>query len=236
MTEKLRLEEIAMRTDYGAGMNGKMIQYGSEVARRWFRPGAVLELGPADGLSTFHLSAGVPNYEVIEASEKYCDSLRARFPQITVHNCLFEEFKPSKKFSTIVLGHVLEHVEDPGAILELVVEWLEPQGHLIAATPNGDSLHRQVGELSGLMRSRTDLNDADRSIGHRRVYTLETLQNLISSCESLEVLHVGGYFLKPFSNSQLDTIVDDVIAKALMVLGESYPQIAGDVYVVGLRK
>jgi trans-aconitate methyltransferase len=236
MNERHRLDEISARTNYGDGVNGSMIEFGARVARAWIKPGRVLELGPAEGKSTKILSVGLESYEVVEASASYCAELRLQLPHITVHNCLFEEFIPSSGFSTIILGHVLEHVEDPNEILHLAASWLEPDGLIIAATPNAMSLHRQLGVLAGMLQSETDLNESDYSIGHRRVFSPDSLQGLIQSCSLLELVHFGGYFLKPFSNSQLDTIANESLLMSLMKLGERYPSIAGDIFVVARHR
>lgn len=236
MDEKHRLQDIASRINYSSGMNGVMIEYGARLARQWFRPGRVLELGPADGLSTSILSIDVEEYEVVEASAEYCAQLSTRVPHVRIHHCLFEDFSPANQYDTLVLSHVLEHVEDPGGILALATQWLTPGGHLIAATPNGQSLHRQLGVLADLMNDVTDLNDADRSIGHRRVFTPESLRALVAQELGLEEIHFGGYYMKSFSNSQIEAVTDSTIREALMKLGEMYPEIAGDIYIVARRK
>jgi len=48
-------------------------------------------------------------------------------------------------------GHVLEHVDDPVAVLRLVKSWLKPGGRVLAAVPNARSIHRQAAVIMGLL-------------------------------------------------------------------------------------
>jgi SAM-dependent methyltransferase len=59
-------------------------------------------------------------------------------------NCELLEFAPSERFAVASLFHVLEHLEDPRAVLEHVRRRvLDSQGHLIIQVPNYGSLERR---------------------------------------------------------------------------------------------
>jgi SAM-dependent methyltransferase len=45
----------------------------------------------------------------------------------------------------VTLWHVLEHLDDPGAALDRVREWLAPSGGLVIGVPNLDSLQAHLG-------------------------------------------------------------------------------------------
>src|SRR5688572_6750037 len=108
-----RLEEIAARSRYAAGSNTPSVTYSFKVMKRFIAPGAILEMGPAEGIMTDHLvSLGAP-LTVVEAGGPFCSSISARHPHVEVVHALFEDYSPSKSFRTIILGHVLEHVSDP---------------------------------------------------------------------------------------------------------------------------
>jgi hypothetical protein len=109
--------------------------------------------------------------------------------------------------------------------------WLAPGGRSITAVPNARSLHRQAAVLMGLLGVETELNDTDRRIGHRRVYTPETFRaDFYRAGLSVDVF--GGYWLKTLSNQQIqDSWTEDMIA-AFLQLGERYPDVAAEIYVV----
>jgi 2-polyprenyl-3-methyl-5-hydroxy-6-metoxy-1,4-benzoquinol methylase len=129
------------------------------------------------------------------------------------------------------VGHVLEHVEDPSALLARVRGWLAPDGVLLACVPNGRSVHRQAAVMMGLLDDEYELNETDRHHGHRRVYSPESLRRDVRAA-GLRIEFFGGYWLKPVSNAQIDRDWSEDMLRAFMALGERYPDIAAEIYVV----
>lgn len=226
-----RLQQISQQSLYSQGVMVTAIDYCHRVLRRWLRGGPVLEMGPAEGVMTERLVRDTAELCVVEGSALFCEQLRARFPQAAVHHALFESFETERRFQTIVLGHVLEHVEDPVAVLRRVSRWLAPEGVIFAAVPNARSLHRQAAVQMGLLPAEDALNDLDRHHGHRRVFTPENLRAAFHQA-GLALEHFGGYWLKPLSNGQLEQSWTQPMLDAYMQLGERYPDIAGEIYVV----
>lgn len=229
--ENRRLEDIAQHSRYGAGVNRDTVSYSFEVFRRFIRRGCILELGPAEGIMTDLLvDLGQPLH-LVEGSSQFCEDIRRRHPSVTIAHSLFEDYVPQQRFESIILGHVLEHVEDPVAILAKAREWLTDDGRLFAAVPNSRSLHRQAAVIMGLLPFEESLNEADHYHGHRRVYNPETFRRDFK----LAGLHIevfGGYWLKPVSNGQIERDWSPEMLQAFMALGERYPDIAGEIYVV----
>lgn len=56
----------------------------------------------------------------------------------------FEEYSPDEKFDVIIMGFVLEHVDNPDLILERYRHFLKPGGRLYIAVPNAKSLNRRL--------------------------------------------------------------------------------------------
>jgi 2-polyprenyl-3-methyl-5-hydroxy-6-metoxy-1,4-benzoquinol methylase len=230
-----RLEGIAAESPYGVGVNPATIAHSFEIFRRYIRDGAILEMGPADGHMTPELAALGQPLTLVEGAAAFCEVLRGRFPSAEVVHSLFEEFKPAGKFRTIVLGHVLEHVDDPVAILARASEWLTDDGRILAAVPNARSIHRQAAVIMGLLPFEEALNASDHRLGHRRVYTPETFRrDFLQSGLVIEVF--GGYWLKPLSNGQIEKDWSAALLAAFMTLGERYPDIAGEIYIVARRR
>jgi len=135
----------------------------------------------------------------------------------------------------VILGHVLEHVSDPIATLQKVFDWLNNSTVVFAAVPNARSLHRQAAVQMGLLSSEFELNDTDRKIGHRRIYSPESLRNDFNKA-GFAVQQFGGYWLKPVSNAQIIESWSPEMLAAFMQLGERYPDVAGEIYVVARKK
>jgi 2-polyprenyl-3-methyl-5-hydroxy-6-metoxy-1,4-benzoquinol methylase len=229
--EIARLTDLSADNSYGRGVNAHTVDYSYRVFRRHFVTGSCLELGPAEGLMTQHLFDDFGDLTVVDASRQFCVSLRERFPSATVVESLFETFVPDRTFDNIVLGHVLEHVLDPVAILTSVRGWISPTGRLFAAVPNAQSIHRQIAVVMGLLETASTLNETDARMGHRRVYSPDALQRDVRAARFNVETH-GGYWLKPVSNAQIERDWTTEMVEAAMQVGEGYPEIAAEIFVV----
>lgn len=229
--EAARLDGIAADSWYSKGLNTATVEYCAEVFARHWKGTRCLEMGPAEGVMTGFLAPAFPDLTLVEGAEVFCSSLRGRFPRALVVHSLFEDFAPAAAFDTIVLGHVLEHVEDPVQILRRAASWLAPAGVLCAAVPNARSLHRQAAVLLGMLPSEHSLNPTDLHHGHRRLYDPERLRaDFLAAGLSIRIF--GGYWIKPLSNAQMEGTWPPETVRAFMQLGERYPDIAAEIYVV----
>ncbi|OJI04678.1 class I SAM-dependent methyltransferase [Polynucleobacter sp. MWH-Adler-W8] len=229
--EKNKLQEISESSLYSAGVMQLAIEYCFKILSRYISGERVLELGPAEGVMTELLITTGKSITVVEGSKLFCDDLKRRFSKIDVVHCLFEEYVPSELFDTIILGHVLEHVEDPVAILKKVKSWVKPGGNIFAAVPNARSLHRQAAVDMGLLEEEAALNSLDLRHGHRRVFSPEDFRAIFLKA-NLKIDVFGGYWLKPISNGQIESSWTAQMISAFMKIGERYPDIAGEIYVV----
>lgn len=230
--EAQRLESISGASLYAAGPSAAMVKYSFRVAERHLREGSLLEMGPAEGVMTDLLVAsGRYRLTVVEGSKRFCEDLRRRHPGISVVHSLFETFEPQRTFDNIVLGHVLEHVEQPVALLQRCKGWLAPGGRLFAAVPNARSLHRQAAVTMGLLPAEDALNQMDIHHGHRRVFNPESFRAAFVQA-GLAIDIFGGYWLKPVSNQQIEQSWTSAMLDAFMSLGERYPDIAAENYVL----
>lgn len=234
-TERENLEEISKRSLYSAGAYATSIDYCFSVFSRFIRGDTLLEMGPAEGAMTERLAGLGKRLTLVEGSQTFSDSLRKRFPQAEVVCALFEEFQPRSRFDNIILGHVLEHVEDPASMVRQAGSWLQPGGRILAAVPNCRSIHRQAGVLMGLLKSEDDFNDLDRYHGHRRVFNPESFRACFTQAD-LQIECFGGYWLKPLSSGQIEEQWTPSMLDAFMRLGERYPDIACEIYVVARSK
>lgn len=233
LNEKQNLQNISLNSKYAAGVNKSMILYSCNILSRFIKGGGgnILELGPAEGVMTEHLVNLGETLTVVEGSAVFCESLSKRFPFIKVVHSLFEDYNPSEKFDTIVLGHVLEHVLDPVDILCRVKNLLTPKGLVFAAVPNSRSIHRQAAVIMDLLPYEEALNATDMHHGHRRVFNPESFRTAFINA-GLRVNIFGGYWLKPLSNGQIESDWTSSMLDAFMQMGERYPDIAGEIYVL----
>lgn len=231
--EKSKLKEISNDVIYSAGFNGKLINYRALELSRHFKENTVLELGCADGLMTEMLLRHFNKVVAVDGAAKYCNEVKSkiRHKNLTVICSLFEDLKLDEKFDTIIIAHILEHVDDPVQLIKTAKEWLNDDGVILVDVPNANSLHRQAGVKMGLLNKCDELNDLDKKLGHRRVYTPDTLRKDIASA-GLKIKEMGGVFLKPLTNSQVEKWWTEEMMDAFYELGKDYPEIAGEIYAV----
>ena len=196
----------------------------------YFRGRCCLELGPADGEMTSQLVATFEDVTVVDAVPQLLRTIPDD-PRLTKVESLFEHFHPGRQFDTVIADHVLEHVDDPRALLERIRKWLAPNGALIVGVPNANSIHRLAAVKMGLLKSPTQLNERDVALGHRRVYTLTALESEITAA-GFERQHVRGVLLKPLSYAQMELSWTPQMIDAFVALGADFPEIAAEIFVV----
>src|SRR5688500_464573 len=121
----------------------RLIRYRYQTLKPHLRGPEGLELGPAEGEMTQFLIENFSTLTVVEGSAELLSQIPDR-PNLNKIHSLFEEFHPNKLFNTIIMEHILEHVDDPVGLLERVKNWLAPNGKILLGVPNGDSIHRLV--------------------------------------------------------------------------------------------
>ncbi len=189
-----------------------------------------LELGPADGVMTHLLLPHFESLTIVEGSETLLASIPPA-PNLTKVHALFEAYEPRQQFNTVIAEHILEHVEDPVALLRKTKGWLARGGKLVLGVPNANSIHRLVAVKMGLLRHPCELNQRDHILGHRRVYTRQTLTDDLKAA-GLRIVEMGGVFFKPLSNQQIQDHWTDEMIQGFYELGKDFAEHAAELYAV----
>jgi len=208
----------------------RLIRGRYETIKEYFVGANGLELGSADGQMTQFLRNDFQHLTVVDGAQELLDKIES-YDNLTKICSLFEEFEPDKVYNTIILEHILEHVEDPVGILKRVKNWLAKDGVMILGVPNGDSFHRLAAVKMGLLNHKCELNSRDLAQGHRRVYTFETFANDIVK-SGLQVVKMDGIFLKVLSNSQIQESWTEDMIQGFYELAKDFPQNAADIYAI----
>lgn len=229
------LDKIAEKSLYQVKTGILMQDYTFELIKRYFDGNKdVLELGPAEGTMTRYFSSYFNSLDVVEGSGFFCKLIKSKYPRVNVYNEYFESFYIDKKYDLIILGHVLEHVNDPVSVLENINKMLKNNGKIFCAVPNSNSLHRQAAVIMGILDVETSMSEKDYHHGHKRVFDSSSFRSVFNQAK-FNIEHFGGYWLKPLSDIQLESWSDEMIM-AFMKLGERYPDIAAENYVIASRK
>lgn len=234
--EEQRLESVSGWYSGKSGFEGKLVQESSKRVLAHATGESVLEVGCGEGIVTRQLVRRFKRVVVVEGSERYAREVQsALVGKVELHHTLFESFFTEERFDTIILAHVLEHVEDPVGMLARCGQILNVGGVILVVVPNAGSIHRRIGKRVGLLRDTTALSDADVSIGHRRVYTLETLVEHVERGR-LTVKMCRGNFLKPLANVQMEGLPEEVQNGFLQIDDEIPTELAAELLLVATAK
>ena len=162
----------------------------------------VLDMGYGTGEMAGELLARGLQAEVVEGSPLLADTASDRHPGLVVHRAMFEDFAPGPVYDAVLALHVMEHVDDPRALMARVRGWLAPGGALVVVVPNRHSLHRRLAVLMGIQDALDDLSPRDHLVGHRRVYGLDTLGADLAAA-GFAVREEFGLTLKTVPNSMM---------------------------------
>lgn len=201
--------------------------YPERVFKRAGRVGRLLELGLGHGYTVPFFSKMCDQHVVVEGSRKVIEHFRDQNPwyEGTLEEGYFETYTPDAKFDLIVMGFVLEHVDDPVAILSRYRDFLPPGGRIWIAVPNAKSLNRRLGLEMGMIDDIYDLNETDHLLGHKRNFCRDTLREAVERSGG-SVTHEEGLYLKPLPLGVLKTLDDfDANMQAMMAVGVDFPDL-----------
>ncbi len=204
----------------------------------FIRPGSVLELGSFNGDFTRRLAERFADLTCVEASDQAVATARSRLgAKATIVNAAFETVTLARRFDNIVLTHVLEHLDDPVAVLKRVNdEWLAEGGRFFLVCPNANAPSRQIAVRMGLISHNAAVTPAEKEHGHRITYTLDTLEREARAA-GLAVIHRSGIFFKALANFQWDRLLaTDIISKEYLEgcyqLGQVYPDLCSSIFLM----
>ena len=206
--------------------------------RPFFRNGNLLELGSFRGDFTKRLVPYFSDITCVEASREAVAAARAELQdKAKILQSSFERVKLSTQYDHIILTHVLEHLDDPVAVLRRVNdEWLSASGRLFLVCPNAHAPSRQIAVKMGLISHNSAVTPAEREHGHRITYSLDILER-DARAAGLGVIHRSGIFFKALANFQWDRLLaTGIISKeyleACYEVGQLYPDLCSSIFLV----
>lgn len=189
---------------------------------------SLLELGLGHGYTTDIFSQRFERHVVLEGSPAVIRNFRNNYCNCAAEivETWFEDFTTDERFDLIVMGFILEHVDDPLLILKRFREFLSPGGRMFLAVPNAEVLNRRLGNLAGLLDDVTSLSSNDHLLGHKRFYTVATLSADIAQA-GCGVDRLEGIYLKPLTSSQIASLqLERKVIDALCAVGIEYPELS----------
>ena len=214
-------------TDYDFDNNIIMNWYPKRIIAQCEKTESLLELGLGHGITTNIFSEYFEDHTVLDASPAVISLFKSKYPdcKAKIIETYFEYFNTDKKFDVIVMGFVLEHVDDPIRILKHYRRFLAPTGKLFVTVPNAESLNRRIGHNAGILPDIFELSDHDRTAGHKRYYTTNTLLGA-TKASGYTIYENEGIYLKPLSTAQMKSLnLPQNIIDAFCIGGVAYPEL-----------
>jgi 2-polyprenyl-3-methyl-5-hydroxy-6-metoxy-1,4-benzoquinol methylase len=204
----------------------------------FFIKGNLLELGSFKGDFTQRFLPYFEDITCLEASDEAIAIAKKELgDKVKFINSLFETANLPTKYDNIVLTHVLEHLDDPIAVMKRINdEWLSDIGRFFLVCPNANAPSRQIAVKMGLISHNSAITPAEAEHGHKITYTLDTLER-DSKAAGLNVVHRSGIFFKALANFQWDRLLNtDIISleylEGCYQLGQQYPDLCSSIFLM----
>lgn len=178
--------------------------YQAQACLAHARGKSLLDMPCGDGTITALMAPHFLRVVAVDASSKHLELAKNRLPTADFRESLIENFEIDERFTTITMVNILEHVRDPGVVLQRAASLLTKDGVLLVHVPNAYAVNRRLAVLMGTLTDCEELSPFDINVvGHRRSYSLKTLCSDIDKA-GLKVLETGGVFYKSLSTPQMD--------------------------------
>jgi 2-polyprenyl-3-methyl-5-hydroxy-6-metoxy-1,4-benzoquinol methylase len=204
----------------------------------FFKDGNFLELGSHKGIFTKLFLSHFNDITCVEVSDEAIEIAKGELGnKVKFINSLFETVTLPTKYDNIVLTHVLEHIDDPVAILKRINdEWLSDTGRFFLVCPNANAPSRQIAVKMGLISHNAAVTPAEAEHGHNITYTFDTLER-DARAAGLNVVYRSGIFFKALANFQWDRLLQtDIISQEYLEgcyqLGQQYPDLCSSIFLM----
>lgn len=224
-------------THVAAYQGDNLYDFDNEILLNWYpqrilqHAGAarsLLEFGLGHGYTTDIFSRRFERHVVLEGSPAVIRNFRDKHPgcRAEIVETYFENFETDERFEVIVMGFILEHVDDPLLIVRRFRDFLAPGGRMFLAVPNAEVLNRRLGHVAGLLDDITTLSENDVLLGHKRYYTADSLRAEVAEA-GCGVDRLEGIYLKPFTTRQMVSLdLSQDVIDALCTVGVDYPELS----------
>ena len=215
-----------------------MHPYMLQSFKPFFNEGNLLELGSFQGNFTRRFLPHFSDITCVEASEEAITIAKNEFgDKVKFVHSLFENVTLPTKYDNIVLTHVLEHLDNPVAVMKRINdEWLSDTGRFFLVCPNANAPSRQIAVKMGLISHNAAVTPAEKEHGHQITYSLDTLER-DAKAAGLKVVHRSGIFFKALANFQWDRLLNtDIISREYLdgcfELGQQYPDLCSSIFLM----
>lgn len=202
-----------------------------------FDPGHILEVGC--GLDPlFQYTDETRTHTVVDPVEEFIDNaaeIATSDRVATVHGRI-QDVTPelNEEYDLIVLSSLLHEVPDPEDVLSAVHSIAGEQTKVHVNVPNVRSFHRLLAYEMGLIDTIEATSELEERFKRHTHFDEASFKSLLRNC-GFTVEEFDTYFIKPFSNAQLEEIIDEEIVDRSLIRGlrrmsEHLPGMGAEMY------
>lgn len=226
---------------------GQIYDFDNELILSWYANRIIqscassmslLELGLGHGFTTNIFNNHFTDHTVLDGSQEVINNFQEKFPdcKAKIIKTYFEDYESKEKYDVIVLGFILEHVDEPEKILNKYKTFLKPGGRLFVTVPNAEAMNRRLGHYAGLLADMNELSQNDLVLGHKRYFTVDSLKESMGNA-GISIERIEGIYLKPLTTSQILSLnLDRKIIEGLCDIGINYPELSCGILAEGKVK
>lgn len=155
---------------------------------------------------------------------------------IGINNFFYADDKVKKAMPDfIICSSLLHEVENPGQILNDIVNISNEKTIIHINVPNAFSIHRILAKTSGLIKDVKSFSERNILLQQASVFDMNVLTDMVKSYD-LKIIEQGSYFIKPFTHEQMqrmldEKIIDVKILEGLYNLTNIFPDYGSEIYV-----
>lgn len=216
-----------------------------EIMVRKLQPATVMEIGCGFDQLFTHVAdvSSIKKWTIVEPADLFSAAAREKLKddkRVEVIQGFVESVVTDANFANVdlcICAGLLHEVEHPGHILQAAKKSLSKDGMLHVSVPNARSFHRMLAVEMGLISSPYQFSDRNVTLSQYHVFDAASLQALVDEA-GLASVDVGGYFIKPFTHSQMEKVIEDVgeqVLDGLWHMGTKYPELASEIFVNARR-
>lgn len=164
-------------------------------------------------------------FTTVEPCESFVECARragSRHPNHRVIQGFLEDALPALRergpFDFIVASSLLHEVPDPVRFLDAVRSLCEPNTVVHVDVPNVRSLHRLLAVEMGIIPDLFEESETEKRFGRTTRFDPPRFKGQLERA-GFEVVEFGTYFIKPFSHSQMEKLIDEKIVSRGIISG-----------------
>lgn len=212
-----------------------------------WQPDTVIEAGCGTDLlfpRAEQIGVRFRRWVVVEPSPRFAALAAARSgsgPRVTVIASFLEDAVDRARevcdggADVVLCSSLLHEVPQPDVLLGAARRLLAEEGRLYIDVPNALSLHRRLARAAGMIEDERELGVRNSMFEQQRIYDAASLRAEMESA-GFAIVGSGGCFLKPFTHAQMETMtfLDSAMEEGLRRLGQELPDLAAEIYSVGV--